>query len=123
MFLMQMLCQDKSRWDHCTLNAWEVAKVLHQQYKDIVRYIDKNTWEYLDTNDGLWKKDNKYLSNIKKLFILNSRFQIAERCVEINNSTDDDICYDITRLIALSNYLSKHFTTIINEAREFFAIT
>ncbi len=47
--------------DKCTFNVtpFDVSVILYEIHKGSYRYIGNNAWEYLDTADGLWKKDIK----------------------------------------------------------------
>lgn len=52
--------------DKCTFNMtpYDIAVIVHVMFKNIHRYIGNNTWEYFDTDEGIWKKD-KYKSKMK----------------------------------------------------------
>lgn len=120
--------------DQCNyhLTHYDVALIVFKVFKKCYRYIGKHKWEYFDTNDNMWKKDerkNKLITDIKTiiadLFITRATYWYN---ISKNNNNDiNTIIHEnfmAEKMIRAGNKIKNNnfIAIVIKEAEPFFDI-
>jgi hypothetical protein len=107
-------------WDDCATSIYSIASVLYKLYKDKLRYIGSNKWEYYDDIENKWIliKDK---DKLKQYFIYDAKADLLHRIAQkdLTSTTFFDLQY-MYKVGLLIN--DKNIRKITKEAKDFFVI-
>ena len=112
-----------ANWDSVATNDNSIASMLHQSLGTQHRYVGKYNWEYLDATTREWVSDPH--QKILRRSILAEGGRVMERVLHWSQFEDADSqmrCQILTQ-VSMKLKTASCVTSIIREAREFFADT
>lgn len=103
---------------------YDIANTIYKILKDKYKYIENNTWEYLDEISNKWQTDikNKNLKNVIKNDVCKEFIQRsiywANQTKTVNSKTD----IMSSKLLFIGNKMKddKYISNIIKECKQFF---